>query len=40
MEYQELGLPVVSIMKIINNQLDKLLSYNSFKNFLGKMGNR
>ena len=35
LEYQQLGLPVASIMKIVNNQLEEKLSYNSFKTFLG-----
>ncbi|WP_430402289.1 hypothetical protein [Fluviicola sp.] len=34
LEYQQLGLPVASIMKIVNNQLEEKLSYNSFKNFV------
>lgn len=35
-EYLELGLPVSSIAKIINNQLEEKLSYNTFKDFMGK----
>lgn len=37
-EYVELELPVASIMKIINNQMEEPLSYNTFKNFIGKIG--
>lgn len=33
LEYQQMGLPVSSIMKIVNNQLEEKLSYNTFKNF-------
>lgn len=33
-EYVELGLPVASIMKIINNQMEEGLSYNTFKVFV------
>jgi DNA invertase Pin-like site-specific DNA recombinase len=32
--YKQLGLPVASIMKIVNNQLDTKLSYNAFNQFL------
>lgn len=34
MECQQLGLPVASIMKIVNNQLEEKLSYNSYKQFV------
>jgi DNA invertase Pin-like site-specific DNA recombinase len=34
LQYQELGLPVASIMKIINGQLEHPLSYNTYKSFL------
>ena len=33
-QYVELGLPVASIMKIINNQMEEKLSYNTFKKFI------
>jgi len=33
-EYVELGLPVASIMKIINNQMEEGVSYNTFKSFI------
>lgn len=33
-EYVELGLPVASIMKIINNQMEEGVSYNTFKKFI------
>jgi DNA invertase Pin-like site-specific DNA recombinase len=35
-ELNELGLPVASIMKIINNQLEEGVSYNTFKSFVEK----
>lgn len=35
-EYLELNLSISSVMKIINNQLDKPLSYNSYKYFINK----
>lgn len=35
-EYLVLNLSISSIMKIINNQLDKPLSYNSYKYFINK----
>lgn len=34
LEFQQLGLPVASIMKIVNNQMEQKLSYNSFKQFI------
>lgn len=34
LNYQRMGLPVASIMKIINNQLEDKLSYNTFKKYL------
>ena len=34
LEYQQMGLPVASIMKIVNNQLEDKLSYNTFKKFV------
>lgn len=34
LEYQQMGLPVSSIMKIVNNQLEEKLSYNTFKKFI------
>ena len=34
LEYQQMGLPVASIMKIVNNQLEEKLSYNTFKKFV------
>lgn len=36
-EYIELGLPVASIMKIINNQMEDGVSYNTFKGFIQLM---
>lgn len=36
-QYQELGLPIASIRKIINNQIEENLSYNTFKNFIRKL---
>lgn len=33
-EYSKLGLPIASVMKIVNNQLDIKLSYNTFKRFI------
>lgn len=33
-ELNELGLPVASIMKIINNQLEEGVSYNTFKSYI------
>lgn len=33
-QYVELGLPVASIMKIVNSRLEEGLSYNSFKKFI------
>lgn len=36
-QYVELGLPVGSIMKIINNQLEEKLSYNTFKSYVNKL---
>jgi DNA invertase Pin-like site-specific DNA recombinase len=36
-EYLGLNLSISSIMKIINNQLEKPLSYNSYKYFINKM---
>jgi len=35
--YVELGLPVASIMKIVNNQLEERLSYNTFKHLVKSM---
>lgn len=36
LEYQQMGLPVASIMKIVNNQLEEKLSYNTFKVYIDK----
>ncbi len=36
--YVEMGLPVASIMKIVNNQLEEELSYNSFKGYIKNYG--
>lgn len=36
-QYVELGLPVGSIMKIVNNQLEEKLSYNCFKSYVNKL---
>jgi DNA invertase Pin-like site-specific DNA recombinase len=33
-ELNDIGLPVASIMKIINNQLEEGVSYNTFKSFV------
>ena len=33
-EYVMLGLPVAGIMKIVNNQLEENLSYNTYKYFI------
>lgn len=33
-EYVEIGLPVASIMKIVNNQMTEIVSYNTFKSFI------
>jgi len=33
-EYVEIGLPVASIMKIVNNQMEEGVSYNTFKKFI------
>lgn len=34
--YAELGLPVASIMKIVNNQLEEKLCYNTYKSYINK----
>ncbi|MBX2976619.1 MAG: recombinase family protein [Ignavibacteriaceae bacterium] len=39
LEYQQMGLPVASIMKIVNNQLEEKLSYNTFKIFISQYVN-
>lgn len=40
LEYQQMGLPVASIMKIVNNQLEDKLSYNTFKKIIHSEKNK
>lgn len=35
--YLKLSLPIASIMKIVNNQLEKPLSYNTFSSYIGSV---
>ena len=36
-DYLALGLSITSIMKVINNQLEKTLSYNAFHSYITKL---
>ncbi len=37
LEYSQMGLSISAIQKIVNHQMEKPVSYNSFKNYLNKL---